>query len=108
MTDQTRHLDESHSNKADSKSDGKTKTSQFPQDINVSNFESVNYMDAGSISQNTNSSTGSGETEHDETIKTEQTNYHDALARLEYYNNQELNVIDEFVKSLNLLFIQLW
>lgn len=98
-----RQLDEEHS--ANSSASGNTKTSQFPQDIeNSSSFGSINYMDAGTASDNKN--TSSGKAKHVETAETLRTV--NAFDRIEKYLDLQLDVISDFVRSFNNLFVRIW
>lgn len=114
-----RQLDEEHSDtaksttSASSTASGKTKTSQFPQDIeNSSSFGSINYMDAGTASDNKNTSSssntsdGSGKAKHVETGETLRTV--NAFDRIEKYLDLQLDVISDFVRSFNNLFVRIW
>lgn len=114
-----RVLDEEHadtaksSTKATSSGTGKTKTSQFPQDIvGASGFDAVKYMDAGNISNTNNSSNsennseGSGTAKHTE--HTESSETFDVLAKIERYKNMELDIISDFVRSFSNLFMRIW
>lgn len=114
-----RELDEEHadtaksSTSATSSASGKTKTSQFPQDISTAaSFNSINYMDAGSASDNSNKSSsintsdGNGTAKHNEHAETVRTV--NAFDRIEKYLDLQLDVISDFVRSFNDLFIRIW
>lgn len=98
---------------------GKTKTSQFPQDIVSSgSFSSIDYMDAGTASDNSGSSSGTSSStsrttnsdnsdgsfvEHTETIHTV-----NPFDRIEKYMELQLDVISDFVLSFRNLFMRIW
>ena len=91
---------------AESSSTGKSKTSQFPQDINTNNFQNVRYMDAGSISDNENESKSANISSMTETVKNSRNT--DVINKLAYYMQLENNVISDFVKSFRDMFMGIW
>jgi hypothetical protein len=114
-----RQLDEEHEDtakattKASGSGTGKSKTSQFPQDIeNASSFNSINYMDAGNASEtsnkseSSNTSDGSGTSKHVESSETLRTV--NAFDRIEKYLELQLDIITDFVMSFNNLFMRIW
>ena len=114
-----RELNEEHadtaksSTKATSSGTGKSKTSQFPQDIvDAPNFGSINYMDAGNASETSNKSDSTNQSDGSGTAKnvehTEVTEITDALARIERYTYMQLDIISDFVRSFNDLFMRIW
>lgn len=118
-TSVNRQLDEEHADKANAtttgsgSTSGKSKSSQFPQDIvNSSSFDSINYMDGGNASETSNSSKssntsdGSGRSKHVESSETVRTV--NAFDRIEKYLELQLDVITDFVMSFNNLFMLIW
>lgn len=101
-----RELDEESELKAQSSSSGKSKTSQFPQDISASNFSNIRYMDGGSASDNSSGSESSGKNKHTENTETLRTV--NAFDRIDKYLDLQLDVISEFVRSFDNLFIRIW
>lgn len=112
----TRELNEEHSDtatsdtSASSSGTNKSKSSQFPQDINASSFENVNYMDSGNISENKSSSSSGNKSKSDGTAKHVETatTHNVTIDKLERYLSLQLNVIEDFVNALNGLFMRIW
>lgn len=114
-----------------SSGDSKTKSSNFPYDIEkASNFESVNYMDAGAISENNGSSTtnsdGKSTSKGTTTQNSANSSSDERTGNINNYNKHtetvtgspieygikfieiQKNIIQEFVDSFNEFFILLW
>lgn len=97
------------SNSAESSASGKTKSSQFPQDINnAANFGSINYMDGGSASENIGKSSGKSNGEQNGSFSETTERRVSRLERLQLYNELTREIITEFVNSFNNLFMQIW
>ena len=98
---------------AESNSNGKSKSSQFPQDIATSgNFGNIDYMDAGNASENKttskskNMSSGTGTTQHRDTRIT--TRNITKIEKLGEFLVLQQNIINDFVKSFSDLFMLIW
>ena len=99
-------------NKAESSNSGKSKSSQFPQDIVASAFGDIKYMDGGTASDNSGKSSGSNTGEQSGTFAehfSESTQRDiSKVERLELYLNLQRDIITEFVNSFNNLFMLIW
>lgn len=117
----TREGSESRTDSANSETNsnttanGKTKSSQFPQDIaNADDFGAIRYMDGGNASEDkstgksTNKSSSNGSGQHRETLTDKTTRKISPLDRMQTHLNLQADIITDFVNSFNDLFIQIW
>ena len=102
------------SSSSNSKSNSKTKSSQFPQDILRNDFDKIEYLDSGSQNQSDSNADSTSQTDSINDVKNENIKEYstsvttDIFERIQKLNNSATDVIQNCVNSFNDLFLLIY